>query len=124
MAAGIEKRTLWCNQDVKEAIRAKKDAFKALLQNRLSSDLQSRYFEARKAAAQAVKLYKDHSWKEFGRRLKFNYLSENKAFLKKICRLRGKRSSTITSIKDSDMGTFSGKRRKFFHNGKNTLKIC
>ena len=45
MAAGSEKRTSWWNQDVKEAIRAKKDAFKALLQNRSSSDLQSRYSE-------------------------------------------------------------------------------
>ena len=43
MAVGSEKRTPWWNQDIKEAIQAKKDAFKALLQNRSSSDLQSRY---------------------------------------------------------------------------------
>ena len=41
MAAGNEKRTRWWNQDVEEAIRAKKDAFKTLLQNRSSSNLQS-----------------------------------------------------------------------------------
>ena len=29
MAAGIKKRTPWWNQDVKEIIRAKKDAYKA-----------------------------------------------------------------------------------------------
>jgi len=39
-----EKRTSWWNQDVKEAIRAKKDAVKALLQNR-----------SQKATALAVK---------------------------------------------------------------------
>ena len=39
MAAGSETRTPWWNQDVKEAIRAQKDEFKALLQNRSSSDL-------------------------------------------------------------------------------------
>ena len=61
MAANTEKRTPWWNQDVKEAIRAKKDAFKASLQNRSSSDLQSRYSEARKAAAQVVKMSKEHS---------------------------------------------------------------
>jgi len=55
VAGDSEKRTPWWNQDVKEAIRAKKDAIKALLQNRSSSDLQSRYTEARKAAALAVK---------------------------------------------------------------------
>ena len=55
MAAGTEKRVLWWNQDVEEAIRAKKDAFKALLQNRSLSNLQSRYSEPQKAAALAVK---------------------------------------------------------------------
>jgi len=55
VAGGSEKRTSWWNQDVEEAIRAKKDAFKALLQNRSSSDLQTRYTEMRKAAALAVK---------------------------------------------------------------------
>ena len=38
MAAGNEKNNLMI-QDVKEAIQAKKDAFKALLQNRSTSDL-------------------------------------------------------------------------------------
>ena len=63
-----EKRTPWWNQEVKEAIRAKKDAFKAWLQDRSSSDLQSRYTEARKAATSAVKKSKEKSWEEFGRR--------------------------------------------------------
>ena len=39
MAADSEKRTPGWSQNVKEAIRAKKHAFKALLQNRSSSDL-------------------------------------------------------------------------------------
>ena len=38
MAASSAKRILWWNHGVKEAICAKKDAFKAL-QNRSSSDL-------------------------------------------------------------------------------------
>ena len=67
MARGREKRTPRWNQDVKKAIRAKKDTFKALLQNRSSSNLQSRYSEARKAAAQAVKMFKECSWGEFSR---------------------------------------------------------
>ena len=40
-----EKRTPWWNQEVKDAIRAKKNEFKTLLQARSSSDLQSRYTE-------------------------------------------------------------------------------
>ena len=46
MAAVSEKRTVWWNQDDKEVIQAKKNAFKALLQNRSSFDLQSWYSEA------------------------------------------------------------------------------
>ena len=80
VTAGSEKRTRWWNQDVNEAIRAKKDAFKALLQNRASSPLQSRYFEARKAAAQTVKMSKARSWEKFGRQFDSNYLLANKVF--------------------------------------------
>ena len=102
VAAGSEKRTPWWNQDVKEAIRAKKDAFKALLQNRLSSDLQSRYSEARKAAILAVKQSKEKSWEEFGRRLDSDQRTANKVFWQTIRRLRGKKSNTTASIKDSE----------------------
>ena len=59
MAVGNEKRTPWWNLDIKEAIRAKVNAFKALLQNRSSSDLRSRYWKAQKAAALAVKTSKN-----------------------------------------------------------------
>ena len=75
-----EKRTLWWNQKVKETIRAKKDAFKALLQDRSSSDLQSRYTGARKAATSAAKNSKEKSWEEFGHRLDSNYFRQTKYF--------------------------------------------
>ena len=80
VAGDCGKRTPWWNQEVKEAIRAKKDAFKAWLQNRSSSDLLYRYTEARKAATLAVKKSKEKSWEEFGRRLDSNYFSANKVF--------------------------------------------
>ena len=102
VAGDSEKRTPWWNQEVKKAILAKKDAFKAWLQNKSSSDLQSRYTEARKAATLAVKKSNAKSWEEFGRQLDSNYFSTNKVFWQTIRRLRGKRSSITYSIKDSD----------------------
>ena len=57
------------------------DSLKALLQNRLSYDLQCRYSEAQKPTAQSKK----HSWEEFGRRLDSNYSSKNKIFLQTFC---------------------------------------
>ena len=101
VAGDSEKRTPWRNQEVVEAIRAKKDAFKALLQDRSSYDLQSRYTEARKAATSAVKKSKEKSWVEFGRPLDSNYFSANKVFWQTIRHVRDKRSSVTYSIKDS-----------------------
>ena len=81
---GSEKRTPWWNQDVNEAIRESKDEFKTSLQNRSSTNLQSCYSEARKAAAQAVKMSKKRSWEEFGCQLDSNYSSANKVFLQSL----------------------------------------
>jgi len=58
-------------------IPAKKVAFKALLQNRSLSDLQSQYTEAQKAAGLAVKKSKEKSWEEFDCQLDSNYSSAN-----------------------------------------------
>ena len=90
VAGNSEKRTPWWNHEVKEAIRAKQDAFKALLQDRSSFDLQSRYTEARKAATSVVNKSKEKSWKQFGRQLDSNYFLVNKVFGQTIRRLRGK----------------------------------
>ena len=65
MAAGNEKRTPLIEPRCKKAIPAKKDAFKALLKNRSSFDLQSRYCEAQKAVTLAEKCVKN----AFGRSL-------------------------------------------------------
>ena len=128
MAVGSEKRTPWWNQVVKEASRAKKNAFKALLQNRSSFDLQSRYSEARKAAAQIVKMSKERSSEEVGRRLDSNYSSAHKVFWQTIRRLRGKSLSTTTSIKDStgnkprDEKKIISRWRKYFEDLLNPVR--
>ena len=101
MAAGSEKRTPWRNQNVKKAFRENKDAFKALLQNRSSTELQSQHFQMRKTADLAVKMSKERSKEEFFRQLDSNYSSAKKVFWQTICRLRGKNLSTTTSTKDS-----------------------
>ena len=128
VAGDSEKRTPWWNQEVKEVIRAKKDAFKALLQDRLSSVLQSRYTEVRKAVALVVKKFKETSWEEFGRRLDSNYSSANKVFWQTIRHLRGKSSSVRYSIKDSagniltDENEILSRYREFFDDLLNPVK--
>ena len=97
-----EKRTLWWNQEVKEAIRAKKVAYMAWLANKSSLELRSQYSEARKAAATKVKLSKQRAWKEFGERLHDDFETANKVFWQIIRRLRGKRSRAALFIEDSN----------------------
>ena len=100
------------------------------LQDRSSSDLQSRFAEARKAATSAVKKSKEKSWEEFGRRLDFNYFSANKVFWQTIRRLRGKRSSVTYSIKDSagniltDENEILSRWREYFEDLLNPVKAC
>ena len=65
--------------------------------------MQSRYSEAQKAAAQAVKMFEEHFWEEFGCCLDSNYLSANKIFWQTIC---GKSLKTTISIKDSTENIF------------------
>ena len=128
VARDSEKRTPWWNQEVKEAIRAKIDAFKAWIQDRSSSDLQSRYPEARKVATSAVKKSKETSWEEFDRRLDSSYFSANKVFWHTIRRLRGKRSSVTYSIKDSidciltDENEILSRWREYFKDLLNPVK--
>ena len=69
--------TPWWNQEVKEAVRAKKVACKAWLANKSSLELRSQYSEARKAAATKVKLSKERAWKEFGERLDDDFKTAN-----------------------------------------------
>ena len=107
VAGDSEKKTPWWNHQVKEAIRAKQDAFKALLQDRSSSDLQSRYTEARKAATSVVNKSKEKSWKQLGRQLDSNYFLVKKVFGQIIRCLRGKWWSVTYSIKDSAGNSFT-----------------
>ena len=97
-----EIRTPWWNQEVKEAIRAKKGAYKAWLANKSSLELRLQYSEARKAAATKVILYKERAWKEFGERLDDDFKTANKVFWQTNRRLRGKRSRATLSIEDSN----------------------
>ena len=90
-----------------------------------STDLQSRFSEARKAATQAVKLTQKRYCKEFGCWLDSNYSSVNKVFWQTICLLHGKSLSTKTKSLNTtriQLSTSSRLRRKSFHVGENTLR--
>ena len=99
---GSEKRTAWWKQEVKEAIRAKKTAFRAWLTNKSSEQLQLRYSAARKTAATIVKKSKEKSWEEFGQKLDTDYRLANKVIWQTMRRLRGKQTPVATFIEDTN----------------------
>ena len=93
-----KKRTSWWNQEVKEAIRAKKVAYKAWLANKSLLELRSQYSEAHKMTATKVKLFKKRAWKELEEWLDDDFKMANKVFWQTICRLRRKRSQAAFFI--------------------------
>ena len=99
-AARGGRRTPWFNQEVKDAIRAKKEAYKAWLGNKAPL-LRRWYTEARKVAAETVKASKAKSWKDFGVKLDSDFRSANKVFWQTIRRLRNKKPSSTPAIKNS-----------------------
>ena len=120
-------------KDIKEAIRAKKDALKASLQNRSSSDLQFRYSEARKAAAQAgiyISLSSESKnvqrtllgeiWSSAG----FQLLIGKQSILANHSQIEWEKFTLPRPPSRILLGTSFGMRRKSFHVGKNILKIC
>ena len=123
VAGDSEKRTPWWNQKFKEAIRAKKDAFKAWLQDRSSSDLQSRYTEARKSGNFGSKEIQGEVmgrvWSSVGFQLFFgkrSILADHPPFTWAKDRVSRTPSRILTV-------TFKRMRMKSFHDGENTLKI-
>ena len=85
-----EKRTAWKNQEVKEAICAKKTAIGPWLTNKSSEQLQLQYSAAYKTVATIVKQSKDKSWEEFGQKLDADYRLPNKVFWQTIHCLHSK----------------------------------
>ena len=99
---GSEKITAWWNQEVKEAILAKKTAFRSWLTNKSSQQFQLPYSAARKTATTIFKKSKENLWEEFGQKLDTHYRLENKVFWQTIRCLRGKQTSVVTFFKDTN----------------------
>ena len=97
-----EKRTVWWNQEDKEAIRAKKTVFRAWLANKPSEQLPSRYSTAHKTAASIVKLSKEKSWEEFEQKLDISCRLANKALWQTIRCLCANRTPVTTFIEDAN----------------------
>ena len=85
---GGNPRTRWWTPAVRDAVRLKKEAYRAWLSCG-SLDTADRYRRAKRCAAAAVTKAKTRAWEEFGEAMEEDYRSAPKRFWSTIRRLRG-----------------------------------
>ena len=91
MAGESEKRTPGGTKRLKKLFEQSKMRSRAWLQDRSTSDLQSRYAAATKSGNFGSKqIQGEVTAKSFGRRLDSNYFFANEVLGRPSCRLRGK----------------------------------
>ena len=93
---GGNPRTRWWTPAVREAVKLKKESYRALLARR-TPETADGYRQARRTAARVVAEAKTRVWEEFGEAMEEDYRLASKKFWQTVRRLRrGKQVSTNT----------------------------
>ncbi|KAK7884420.1 hypothetical protein WMY93_027543 [Mugilogobius chulae] len=93
---GGNPRTRWWTPEVRDAVRLKKECYKALLACS-TPEAVDRYLQAKRTAARAVAEAKTRDWERFGEAMEEDYRSASKKFWQTVRRLRrGKQCFTNT----------------------------
>uniref|UniRef100_A0A672ZD16 Reverse transcriptase domain-containing protein n=1 Tax=Sphaeramia orbicularis TaxID=375764 RepID=A0A672ZD16_9TELE len=98
---GGNPRTRWWTLEVRDAVKLKKESYRALLA-RGTPEAADGYRKAKRAAARAVVEAKTQVWVEFGEAMEEDYWSASRKFWQTIRRLRkGKQCATNTVFSGS-----------------------
>uniref|UniRef100_A0A8C9VLN8 Reverse transcriptase domain-containing protein n=1 Tax=Scleropages formosus TaxID=113540 RepID=A0A8C9VLN8_SCLFO len=93
---GGNPRTRWWTPEVRDAVKLKKEFYRAWLAHG-TPEAADRYRRAKRSAALAVAAAKTRAWEEFGEAMEEDFRSASKRFWQTVRRLRGgKRCSTNT----------------------------
>jgi len=84
---GCNPRNRWWTPGVREAVKLKKEAFRAWLVQG-SPEAADRYRQARRAAATVVEDAKTRAWEEFGEAMEKDFRSASRRFWQTVRRLR------------------------------------
>ncbi|KAI3366533.1 hypothetical protein L3Q82_000663 [Scortum barcoo] len=91
-------RTRWWTPEVRDAVRLKKESYRAMLACG-TPDAVDGYRQAKQAAARTVLEAKTRVWEEFGEAMEEDYRSASKRFWQTVQRLRrGKQYSAATTL--------------------------
>uniref|UniRef100_A0A673BTI1 Reverse transcriptase domain-containing protein n=1 Tax=Sphaeramia orbicularis TaxID=375764 RepID=A0A673BTI1_9TELE len=116
---GGNPRTRWWTPEVRDAVKLKKESYRALLA-RGTPEAADGYRKAKRAAAQAVVEAKTRVWVEFGEAMEEDYRSASRKFWQTIRRLRrGKQCATNTVYSGSgelltSTGDVVGRWKEYF----------
>ena len=77
-----QKRTSWWNNEVKEAVKEKKEAYLAWMQQK-TSEAKEEYLQAKREAKRAVRRAQNEEWIELGRFLQ-DFQRNQRRFWKRV----------------------------------------
>lgn len=97
----LQKRTKWWNDQVKEKIKRKKEAWYSFKRTNTEEDKQL-YIQKRNEAKEAVKQAKRDSWEDFGNKLEESHSDNQKQFWNIVKKLKGHPSTQIRNIKNQN----------------------
>ena len=98
---GQYNRTAWWNNEVKQKIKDKKEAWKKYLSSKSNED-RDIYKIKRKEARDEVKKSKQHQWERFGEKLEENFRENQKLFWGAIKRCRRGKQCSVKHVKNKE----------------------
>ncbi|TWW80160.1 hypothetical protein D4764_10G0011900 [Takifugu flavidus] len=98
---GGNVRTRWWTPVVRDAVRLKKESYRALLACG-TPEAADRYRQAKRSAATAVAEAKTRAWEEFGEAMENNFRTASKRFLSTIRHLRKGKQCTVNAVYSGD----------------------
>ncbi|TWW77428.1 hypothetical protein D4764_12G0008180 [Takifugu flavidus] len=98
---GGNARTRWWTPAVRDAVKLKKESYRALLACG-TPEAADRYQRAKRSAATAVAEAKTRAWEEFGEAMENDFRTAAKRFLTTIRRLRKGKQCTVNTVYSGD----------------------
>ncbi|TWW80939.1 hypothetical protein D4764_01G0007540 [Takifugu flavidus] len=98
---GGNARTRWWTPAVRDAVKLKKESYRALLACG-TPEAADRYRQAKRSAATAVAEAKTRAWEEFGEAMENDFRTASKRFWTTIRRLRKGKQCTVNTVYSGD----------------------
>jgi len=101
VGGGTMKGSEWWNDEIRELVNEKRNAFEVWLQNR-SREAYDRYKDKRREVKVAVRVAKKKADEDWGRRMGRNFEEKRKVFWKEVKRIRKEESGREEKVKDKN----------------------